>query len=521
MPYIRHIPLLLTLIALLFGCDKGETSSTAEKQPVGAPSTLVWPLSSAVTSLDPTKMTGFADAIVARQNYDTLVRLDHTLSLTQGIARKWQVDATGREYLFQLRPGGTFHDGTALTASDVKSSLERLARTGKKTYLYKHLKFIVGYDSFISDHARELKGVEVVDPLTVRIKLERPHAPLLPALSNYQASIVRALGIDDQGNQRLVGSGPFIVHASDEQRLEMRPFESFVDGRPRVDKLIFKIYSGYNIQKAAEDFLSGELSAVPFLGAVAEMLKDRSGFSIVHRNMLSLFYYGFNVRKNNLSAPVIRKHIASALDKRRLFSLVYDNKYFPAESIIPLGLAGHRPNQRISLPDLEASASLAFPTTIKMLSMSKSREAEAEMDYLAERLGLLGISLEVEYIPQWNDFVRRLAEGDHDMFRIAWYPDIPDLDEVFYPLFHSHGEFNYSGYSNLVVDELIEQARATHRTEDRIRLYQQAEDILLSDLPIIPLWNGSLDRAVKRNVHGLDWSPLGELSTSFASVWIE
>ncbi|EMG35840.1 ABC-type oligopeptide transport system, periplasmic component [Desulfocurvibacter africanus PCS] len=143
------------------------------------------------------------------------------------------------------------------------------------------------------------------------------------------------------------------------------------------------------------------------------------------------------------------------------------------------------------------------------------------MAYLADRLHTLGSELEVEYILDWDTFYKRLTAGDCDMFRLAWYPDTPDLDEMFFPLFHSQGEYNYFGYSNPRVDALLEQARALSHLEERIILYQQAEEIILHDLPAIPISYEAMDRAVKSNVHGLGWNPLGEFYTSFASVWIE
>jgi ABC-type oligopeptide transport system substrate-binding subunit len=133
----------------------------------------------------------------------------------------------------------------------------------------------------------------------------------------------------------------------------------------------------------------------------------------------------------------------------------------------------------------------------------------------------LGSELEVEYALEWEEFYKRMAAGDCDMFRLAWYPDTPDPDEMFFPLFHSQGEYNYFGYSNPRVDVLLEQARAMSRLEERILLYQQAEDIILQDLPAIPLHYTSLNRAARPNVHGLGWNPFGELYNSLASVWIE
>ncbi|MFO7597427.1 MAG: ABC transporter substrate-binding protein [Desulfocurvibacter africanus] len=468
-------------------------------------------------------MTNASEATVARQLFDTLVRLDRNLSLAPGIAKKWEVDPTGRDYTFHLKAGVIFHNGKPLTATDVKRSLERLARAGKDTVLYKHMKEIEGYDEFIQDQAKEIRGILAPNPLQVLIRLKKPHAPFLPALSIYQAGIVSVPdnSLQSKGSQHMIGSGPFALEAADDKSITMRPFEHYVDGTPRIDTLIFRFYAGSNIKAAIADFLAGELSAIPMVGAVEEVLRGRAGYRLVRRNMVGLFFYGFNLRTNAVLTAPMRRRIAQAIDKRVITSTIHKDIRSPANTIIPLGLAGYRPAWTAPVFDSEHDTHLTMPRCIRMLSVAKNAAVEAEMAYFADRLSTLGCELQVEYILSWDEFYKRLAAGDCDMFRLAWYPDTPDLDEMFFPLFHRQGEHNHFGYANPRVDVLLEQARTMTRLEDRIALYHQAEDILLTDLPAIPMWHEAMNRAVMSNVHGLDASPFGEIYTSFASVWIE
>lgn len=509
----------------LCGCEQRSSPPASAKRaaPARAPNVLIWPLSAHVTNFDPIAVTSLPEATVIRQLFDNLVRLNNDLSLAPGIASKWEIDPTGREYTFHLKSGVFFHDGSPLTAADVKRSLERLARSGQKTFIYKHLKAIEGFETFSQGQAQDICGILVIGPSQVRIRLGRPHAPFLSALSIYQAAIVSVPNgpLQTGQPQRVVGSGPFVLESADEQRITMRPFQRFVDGAPRLDSLVFKIYAGADIKRAAEDFQAGELSAVPLVGPVKEMLPGNANYKVIRRNMIGLFFYGFNVRENAALTPAMRKRIAQVIDRRSVVTDIHKGLFPPTDVIIPLGLAGYRSAWTAPADGEERKAQPALPERILMLSVAHNDAVEAEMAYLDVRLRNLGCKLQVEYIPNWDEFYKRLAAGDCDMFRLSWYPDTPDLDEVFFPLFHSQGEYNYFGYSNPRVDALLEQARAMIRLEDRIKVYQQAEDILLSDLPVIPMWNEALDRAVKPTVHGLGMSSFGEIYNSFGHVWIE
>lgn len=511
-------------VYLLYGCEQGDAPVSPSSQAAQNPAArvLIWPLSASVTSFDPISATNTPEVTVARQIFDTLVRFDdQSLSIAPGIARKWEVDPTGKEYVFHLKPGLVFHNGAALTATEVKRSLERLARAGQKTFLYKHLKVIEGCEVFNKGLVNEISGIQVLDSLQLRILLSRPHAPFLPALGICQAGIVH---IPDNARQAenthlVVGSGPFIVETVDDKSITMRPFTRFVDGAPRIDRLVFKIYTGSDINRAAEDFLAGELSAVPVFGPVESMLRERANnYTLIRRRSIGLFYYGFNMRENARLNAGMRRRIAQVIDKR---SLLASNTSFLAETIIPLGLPGYRPHGATPAQHKDNAPLPAIPKHLCMLSVSPNTVDKAKMAYLADRLRTLGAELQVEYTSDWSEFYKRLSTGSFDMFSLAWYPDTPDLDEMFYPLFHSQGEYNHSGYVNPRVDALLEQARAISRMEERIALYQQAEDILLFDLPIIPISYATLDRAVQPRVHGLGWSPFGEFYISFASVWIE
>jgi ABC-type transport system substrate-binding protein len=322
--FLFHFILCVACAHLFCGCEKEDSPASPPEQVVHNPASnvLAWPLSAPVTSFDPIAATNTPEVTVVAQVFDTLVRFDQSLSLAPGIAKKWKVDPTGREYTFDLKAGIVFHDGSALTATKVKLSLERLARAGKKTFLYKHLKMIEGCEAFSQGQINEISGIQVLDPLQLRILLSRPHAPFLPALGICQAGIAHLPENPKQTEDvhLVVGSGPFMVESADDKSITMRPFKRFVDGAPRIDKLIFKIYTGSDIKKAAEDFLAGELSVVPVFGPVEDMLRESTNnYTVIRRRSIGLFFYGFNMHKNAKLTAGMRKRIAHALDKRALF----------------------------------------------------------------------------------------------------------------------------------------------------------------------------------------------------------
>ena len=159
-------------------------------------------------TLDPAHATDLTSSAVIRQVFDALLELDETLRVVPALARRWTTSADARVYTFLLRDRVRFHNGRALTAADVKYSLERAAK-GKRPWVVEK---ITGARAFISGNAGDIAGIRVVDDLTVELHLDQPFAPFLSLIAYDAASIVPREEVDRRGSgfaSHPVGTGAF------------------------------------------------------------------------------------------------------------------------------------------------------------------------------------------------------------------------------------------------------------------------------------------------------------------------
>ncbi len=144
-----------------------------------------------------------------------------------------------------------------------------------------------------------------------------------------------------------------------------------------------------------------------------------------------------------------------------------------------------------------------------------------EFEAIGEAWKSLGVNVETRYAEDWPQFERFLTEGRMSAFRYGWFADIPDPDNVLGILFHSRSRYNYMRYANPEVDRLLEQGRTEMDPVRRAEIYQQAEDRILADVPVIPILHFWFEQAYQPYVKGVEVSPLGAPYVPMRKVWLD
>ncbi len=114
-----------------------------------------------------------------------------------------------------------------------------------------------------------------------------------------------------------------------------------------------------------------------------------------------------------------------------------------------------------------------------------------------------------------------LAEGKLPLFLYAWYADVPDPDNFLTKLFFSKSPRNFTGYANPVVDDLLTSARAEADLSAPSELYRRAEQMMLDDAPIIPMWHYTYERLFQPYVRSIEVNGLGDPYIPFRKIWLE
>ncbi|HEU5194915.1 MAG TPA: ABC transporter substrate-binding protein, partial [Methylomirabilota bacterium] len=208
---------------------------TAIAQPAG---TLVVGLVAEPVNLDPAQVTDLNSNRVGRRVVETLVMFpDESTQIVPGLAESWTVSKDGLHYVFKLRTGVSFHDGTPLNAEAVKFSIERQINP-------EHAAAKLGKYPFANYFFGNVKAVEVVDPLTVEFVLKEPRASFLAVLTASAASIVsptavRKHGADYPSNP--VGTGPFKFVAWDRgQKVVLEKNPSYWRYPVKLERVVYR-----------------------------------------------------------------------------------------------------------------------------------------------------------------------------------------------------------------------------------------------------------------------------------------
>ena len=481
---------------------------------------LTMPWSDPIT-LDPAMSRESRSHLIVAHLFSGLVRFDEALSIQLDLAQDVQVDDAGTTYTFTMRDGITFHDGRPITAEDVRYSLERAADPELRSATASlYLGDIVGVRDKLEGRADTIRGVEVADDRTIRITIDEPKAYFLAKLTYPTGAIVDRETVEPLGvewwKRDANGSGPFKLREWDEGRvLVLERFEDY----PEVSTLqyaVFPIQQGFSMQ-----LYEADLTDVAFIGGANI---DRALDPVNHlEDQLKVFpqfnsqFIGFNTQKPPFDDPLMRRAFAMAADRERLVEVVFGNDVEVAKGLLPPGLPGYNAALEPIPFDPEAARELlarsryagdAFPEVVYTTSGlgNISPDIQLLIDGWREHLS-------VEVIVRQLDpdaYFYQLYEQVDNLFDFGWIADYPDPENFLDVLLHSEAhDNNVGGYSNPEYDRLLESARSEPDTAARMRLYNQAEQLLLDDTGIIPLYHGPDYVLTKPHVEGFAIGPLG------------
>lgn len=525
------------------GCNKTEENNSAEKSPQTKTDTThivektggIYriPLRSNPATLDPAQVRDWYGESLVHQLFDGLVKFDQYLSVMPALARTWQVEDNGKVYRFFLEPNAVFHDGTPVTVDDVIFSLSRLLQVEDAPVILPHLLKIEGAMAYRTHGATTVTGLKAVDEQTLVVRLTAPHVPFLTALGMCYAKIIPKEAATRMGNdfgKTPVGSGPFcFLSWHTDNTIQLKRFPHYYGKTALVDELEYKIYPGGKDEKILSDFQSNLLDEMPVFGKVRQSLAHAENFQWIHRSSLSLFFYGMNTAHPHLQNKDLRKALALAIDRQAIVNEIYHGQYDVATTILPPGMPGYTPaNQmeannmamaKILVKRVEKALSQPMPA-LEIVSAIQSPSSTAELTLVKKIWGRLGIELEIKYLTDWTEFENYLKSDAVQLYRYAWFADMPEPDNFLYALFGSSSPVNFMRYNNTGTNEMFTTARQTVETVERSSIYRGIESIILESFPLIPLFYMSVDRIYQSRVKGIMVSALGAHTMTLNHIWL-
>ena len=467
-------------------------------------------------TLDPALTTDATSASYVVELFGGLVTLSRDLQVVPDLAEELPVPVINPDgsatYRFTIRRDALFHNGTRVTADDVKRSIERHASpdTFSPTAI-DYLGDIVGARDYIRGRVDAIQGIRVVDDRTVEISIDAPKKYFLAKLTYPTAFVVDVDQIEaDPRNWARTpnGTGPFTLKEWDlGNQIILEPFDRYHMGAANLDSVRIRFAGGGLTQYENDEV---DIADVGFTDI--ERVKDPSSplnAEFVSRNELSVFYIGFNVDQPPFDDPLVRQAFAASVDKTELQEVVLQNLATAAHGLLPPGTPGFDENVRGLFYDPERAQELlaqsryagrlpAIRLTVPGAGATPGPVTEAIIERWRRDLG---VEVQIQQVETAN-FYSDLDAGLYQLFSIGWILDYPDPENVLDLLFHSRSRQNNTGFNSPQVDALLEEARVEQDREARDALYQQAEQMILDDAPWIPIFFGQVNQVVKPYVEG-------------------
>lgn len=525
-------PLVLLVLATV--CALAAPFAAAAP-PGGAPAeTSVYrrPLGHDPATLDPARISDVYSRSVANQIFDGLVEFDHTLTITPALAQFWKSTRDGLTWTFMLRKGVTFHHGREVTADDVVFSFTRILDPRLKSSSADVFMVIKGAREFATGKATSVSGLTAVDASTVRITLEEAFGPFVSILAMGTAKIVPRDLVERHAEGfglNPVGTGPFKFSQWERgRRIALVRNVDYYGGPPRLGRLVYRIFEGEGTALMYEKFRAGELEDSPI--PTPEHGRIAPGYQYVKRPMFNLRHYGFNTRLKPFDDRRVRQAVVAAINRPALLEEIFRGRFIPAHGVLPPGTLGFNPAVR-GIPYDPALARQLLKETgypggrglppVTFWSSVKSERVVREHAAMQEALKAVGIAADFQYQTDWPAFSKLLAEGKGHAFLHAWYADIPDPDNFLHLLFHSMSPRNYMRYANPIIDDMLTHARNEADLPKRVDLYRRAEQIILNDAPVLPVWHYPYERLFQPYVRSVEVNGLGDPYIPLRKIWLE
>jgi ABC-type transport system substrate-binding protein len=226
----------------------------------------------------------------------------------------------------------------------------------------------------------------------------------------------------------------------------------------------------------------------------------------------------------------VRQALIYAIDREALVAEVYLDRYILARGILPPGMMSFDPKLKGYVYDpgraRELLAQAGYPggrglPPIPIWSGVRLQKLVQEHEQVKKYLAAVGIQAEFHYETNWPSFSAMLAQGKFPIFLYAWSADVPHPDNFLFKLFYSRSPRNFTGYSNQTVDDLLLQAKRERDLQRQTDLYRQAEQVVLDDAPIIPVWHYAYERLFQPYVRSVEVNGLGDPYIPLRKIWLD
>jgi peptide/nickel transport system substrate-binding protein len=487
------------LIALAFAATLAAGSA-------GAQTTLRIGLAEDPDVMDPTTARTFVGRVVFASLCDKLLDIDSEQKLVPQLATEWKWSDDQKSLTLKLRPNVKFHDGEPMDAEAVKYSLQR------------HLTFP---GSRRKGEISQIKSIDVVDPLTVRLNLDVPFAPLIAQLTDRAGMMMSpkaAKAMGDKFGSAPVCAGPYKwVERVQQDRIVVERFADYWDkDKVHFDRIVYQPITDATVRLA--NLQSGQLDLVERVAATdVDAIKSNSKLKLVQATELGYLGLSFNIANGEQAkTPLgqdkrVRQAIELAIDRDVINQVVFNGLFTPGNQWVSPKSPWYVKSVPAPKRDVAKAKQLLKEAGVPNLSFTANVPSGSEnaqvMQVIQAMLQEAGIDMKLRTV-EFATSLQMASKGEFQAYFIGWSGRV-DPDGNIWTFSSCEAAQNDARYCNPEMDKWLKEARSTNDHERRMAAYEQAMKIQAVDLPRIYLYHRTWFYGLSKKLEGFQSTPDG------------
>ncbi|MGJ3264439.1 MAG: ABC transporter substrate-binding protein [Salinarimonas sp.] len=457
--------------------------------------------------LDPSLGRTYVGRIVFASLCDKLFDIDADLGILPQLALSHETSDDGLALIIRLREGVVFHDGTPMDAEAVKYSLDR-HRTMEGSFRRGELSIV--------------ESVDVLDPLTVRLNLKAPFAPLVATLTDRSGMIVSPAAAEAAGDRfgtEPVCAGPFrFVERVQQDRIVLEKFDDYWNADAvAIDRVEFRPIPDSTVRLA--NLQAGQLELIE-RALATDIPTIEADPDLVLEVTTELGYQGMTINVANgegaagplAESPLVRQALSLAIDREALNQVVFDGAFFPGNQWVNPENSWYQEGYPVPARDVEtakaliAEAGVATPIVVDFM-VPNNPEVRQVAEVIQAMAAEAGFDMQIRVV-EFATGLQEAEAGRFGAFMLAW-SGRPDPDGNIYSFAHSTGPLNYGKFASETVDAALTEARTATTIEGREAAYETVADVFLTEGSVLYLYHRAVLIAHTDEMQGYEQRPDG------------
>ena len=424
-----------------------------------------------------------------------------------GTAESWSISDDGKEYIFNINKNAKWSNGEPVTADDFVWSWKRILTASLGSQYPDMLYYLEGayeYHNGLIDDFDQV-GVKSIDQHTLQVNLKNPTPFFLGLLSHYSTwpvhkdTVLKFGDIDNRNGEwtrpgNFVCNGPFQLKTWElNNKIVVEKNPHYYDASMvRLNEIHY--YPVSNVMTEDRMFRAGQLHLTSTLPSQKCPIYIEENPNLRIDPYMGTYFYRINTENEVLKDIKVRKALAYSIDRQLLVDKVTKCGQIPAYSFTPPGTNGYQPTTEIPFDPVLAKSLLEeagfsnenpFP---KLEILFNTNEDHRKLALAVQQMWQINLGIEVELVNQdWKVYLNREMIGDFQISRAGWIGDYEDPN-TFLDLMRPNRGNNKTGWENMEYDALVKKANTINNQAERYELLYKAEEILIENMPVIPLY---------------------------------